>query len=222
MCVADGATESIFAREFANMLVEKFLGCDARQGTALSHIMQTVVGKASAAWRQLMLTRTMPWYVQLKADEGAHAAFTAVRLIPAVAQRQRKRLFFQKTLYTCEAVAVGDVCVFVIRGDELIHAFPIDNPAEFNNSPRLISSLHDVPQRHIETTSAELQRGDTMFVLSDALAEWFLKSREGGLFPWKRLIKIKDKAAFDLLIEQLRAQRLMKNDDATALMLTLP
>ncbi|KWT92910.1 hypothetical protein [Candidatus Magnetominusculus xianensis] len=205
------------------MLVDSFITSDAPknsgESSGLRHIMLAAIDKAGAKWSELISTRTLPWYAQLKADNGAHAAFTGVRLIPAT--DPKKRSFFQKNVYRWEAVSVGDVCVFIVRGDELIHAFPIKNPGDFDNTPNLISSLHGAPDAHILIKSGEIRQGDTMFLLSDALAEWFLKGCEGGLFPWKTLGKIKNEAIFKLLIERLRQTKQMKNDDATAIILTI-
>ncbi|MBF0458810.1 MAG: protein phosphatase 2C domain-containing protein [Nitrospirae bacterium] len=220
MCVADGATESIFSREFANMLVDSFISSLASEQSGLRQIMQTVIEKAGSQWSELLLTRTLPWYAELKAAQGSHAAFTGIRLSPASPPASKKRLFFQKAAYRWEAVGVGDVCLIIVRDDELIKAFPVKSAAEFDNSPNLISSLDGPGNTHIETTSGELRQGDTVFLLSDALAEWFYKSHENGLFPWKTLGKINSEVKFRLLIERLRAAKQIKNDDATAIFIT--
>ncbi|MBF0556406.1 MAG: protein phosphatase 2C domain-containing protein [Nitrospirae bacterium] len=221
LCIADGATESIFSKEFANMLVDSFISGAAPENSGLKQAMQAAIESSSAKWSELLLTRTLPWYAEEKAAQGSHAAFTCVRLAPIAGQPSKKRLFFQKIAYKWEAAAVGDVCVFIVSDDCLIDAFPIDSSAEFDNSPCLISSLRGADDAHIVTKSGELRQGDMVFLLSDALAEWFLRSREDGFSPWKTLSRIKSEAAFRLFIERLRETKQMKNDDATLLSVTI-
>ncbi len=197
------------------MLVDSFISGVNSGNSGLKQAMQAAIEEAGARWRELLLTRTLPWYAQEKAAQGSHAAFTCVRLVPLAVQPSKRRLFFQKTAYKWEAAAVGDVCVFIVGDDGLIDVFPIGHAAEFDNTPSLISSLHGGDDAQIVTKSGELRQGDTVFLLSDALAEWFLRSCESGLSPWKTLSKIKSEAAFGLFIKGLRETRQMKNDDAT-------
>lgn len=201
------------------MLVEAFISAAALSSAGLRQALQMSIDKAGTKWAEFMLTRTLPWYAEQKAVQGSHAAMTGVRL---VSSDNPGKLFFQKRSYRWEAVSVGDVCLFIISGDELTDAFPINSSDEFDNVPSLISSLQgSADTANIKTKSGELRHGQTLLLMSDALAEWFLKSRENGFLPWKTLGSIKNEADFKHFINDLRARKLIKNDDVTALSITV-
>ncbi len=202
-------------------MANAFVSFAATDKHSLRRVLESVINETRTKWNELLSTRTLPWYAEEKAAQGSHAAFTGIRLLHgANAFPPKKRGFFHKPFYRWEAVGVGDVCMFIVRADELITAFPITRSADFDNSPRLISTLEG-SAAHIATKSGEVRPGDTLFLMSDALAEWFLKSHENGLFPWKTIGKIKTEANFKLFIERLRAAKQIKNDDATALSITI-
>ena len=64
--VADGASESAFAREWAEMLVRSF----GRRRLRLKHLQDL--------WRRLVSGRPLPWYLEAKIPRGSHAAFVGL------------------------------------------------------------------------------------------------------------------------------------------------
>ncbi len=49
-----------------------------------------------------------------------------------------------------EAMAIGDSCLFQIRGDEVITSLPLASAGEFNNRPALMSTNSENWDREVE------------------------------------------------------------------------
>src|SRR5262249_41991751 len=118
-----------------------------------------------------------------------------------------------------EAIAVGDTCVVQVRGDELIETFPLASSAEFSNRPLLISSVGS-PEEWLSqlcVAKGQLDCDDSLLVMTDALAAWFMAAAERGGRPWAALrdMGTADGHRFDEYIESLRQLHELKNDDVT-------
>ena len=68
--------------------------------------------------------------------------------------------------------------------------------------------------------------GDRLYLMTDALAQWFLHAQEQGGRPWQdvasALAAPQPDAAFAAWIEALRGREALRNDDVTLLALGLP
>jgi len=123
-----------------------------------------------------------------------------------------------------QAVAVGDTCLFLIRDNRLLVSFPLDQAAQFGNTPELISSQPNgnpqLPQRLLQC-SGICQEGDLFVLATDALAKWFLSQTEAQGVPWELLNQLANQAEFSRFIGDLREQRLIRNDDTTLIVIQL-
>src|SRR5262245_28195785 len=63
--LADGVSESSFAREWAGLLVESFVRSPGRWSEWLPGARQR--------WREQVGGRELPWYAEFKLEQGAHA-----------------------------------------------------------------------------------------------------------------------------------------------------
>ena len=74
----------------------------------------------------------------------------------------------------------------------------------------------------IVTASGTWQDGDNIYLMSDALACWFLMRCESGSIPWQLLndITLAGTPSFPAWITQLRERRELKNDDCTLVSIT--
>jgi hypothetical protein len=60
------------------------------------------------------------------------------------------------------------------------------------------------------------------FLMTDALASWFFQEYENGGKPWEIIGENTiDKSSFTNWIEQLRENKIIRNDDVTLLVLTI-
>jgi hypothetical protein len=150
----------------------------------------------------------MPWYLEAGLIQGAFATFLGLVI--------EERKWY--------AVAVGDSCLFQIRRDELIRSFPVAQAADFSNTPWLVGSRtspREVPHKNGLQQVGDCQPGDRLWLMTDALAQWFLTQAESGGKPWQALARVSDEASseqsFASWIEELRSARQLRNDDVTLL-----
>jgi serine/threonine protein phosphatase PrpC len=149
--------------------------------------------------------------VQL-ADEGAAATFLGV-----IINREVSSWF---------AIAVGDTCLFHLSAAENhASAFPLSSSAEFTDLPHIIYSRAEhslVLSRRIKSKSQNYNSGDVLLLATDALAEWLLKKiEENDPDWWQSLLYLTTNQEFVALVHQERANKRMKNDDATLVIVYL-
>ncbi|HEX5272936.1 MAG TPA: protein phosphatase 2C domain-containing protein, partial [Gemmataceae bacterium] len=189
--VADGASESSFAGLWARLLVEGFV----RPAPGW-------LAAARQSWAASVDGRALPWYAEAKRDDGAYA--TLVGLVVADGR--------------WHALAVGDACLFQVRGDCLLASFPLGRSADFGNRPRLIGSR---PFAEAETHAegrGEWEAGDRFLLMTDALAQWFLRRHEAGERPWQELGALSEGERFAEWVDERRRGDGLRNDDVTVVM----
>lgn len=199
--VADGATESSFGGVWANLLVTAFVEAESLPDwpewiDPLRRLWTQQVGRSTNG-------AAIPWYVEDHSRQGAFATFLSLT-VNAVGWSAR---------------AVGDTCLFHVRGDRLLFSFPLTQAEDFNTTPWLIGSKtasNGAPLDQALQVSDDWKEGDRLFLMTDALAQWFLtQSRDGR--PWLLLEEFLDQPdeAFAAWIALLRSSRKLKNDDVT-------
>ena len=119
-----------------------------------------------------------------------------------------------------QATAIGDSCLFQVRGGQLLTTFPITNSTDFNNRPALLSSNSGNWKSELATIACargSWEPDDVFYMMTDAMACWFLRSIENGA----QLEMVFDgDREFDRWIEGLREGG-MRNDDVTLLRITV-
>jgi hypothetical protein len=106
----------------------------------------------------------------------------------------------------------------------LAASFPIATSGGFNDTPLLISSLaSDLEKKSISgypnflSKQGNIEHGDLLFIMTDALSAWFLKETEDKKKPWKKLEDlIKDSKNYDAFISELREKPKLVNHETTA------
>jgi hypothetical protein len=195
--VGDGASESIYAGEWARLLCEAFVA-DAASADGIGPWL----GAAQKQWRRLVRDAPAPWHVAEKLEDGAFATFLGLVVEPEGRWR---------------AVAAGDTGLFLVRGDTLRKAFPVKTAAAFGTRPDLIGSLFKGRMR-AAAAKGRLEPGDRLLLMTDALAAWFLAEYEAGGTPWRDLDGLTAEG-FAGWVDERRASRKLKNDDVTLLLI---
>ncbi|QQQ80042.1 protein phosphatase 2C domain-containing protein [Saccharothrix sp. 6-C] len=219
--VADGASESLLAGEWADLLTrtvtdaardddrvlrdaDRFAAALVRAGQAWGGWLAEYVAKREAE------DRPIAWYEQPKLDRGPHATVLAARFDADPSGVTR-----------WEVAALGDSCLFHTRDDELLRAFPIESAAAFDNTPGLVNAFNrdqELLARHVRAVSGTASGGDGFFLCTDALAAWFLGAAQRGERPWRALAEFTrtgDLDGFTVWLAHARAEGLMRNDDVT-------
>jgi serine/threonine protein phosphatase PrpC len=195
--VADGASETSFARQWAELLVEGFV-----QDAPSAAELHDFVAPLQATWAEGQKGKATAWYAERKAREGAFSSLLGVSI-----DGERWR-----------ALAIGDSCLFVVRSGKILHAFPLERAEQFSNRPSLLSSVSRANAgvwNEVVTTEGDLQARDRLLLMTDALAQWFLVEAEMGRRPWAALAKVTSPEQFTATIDVLRAGGALRNDDVT-------
>jgi len=202
VAVADGATESSFAKSWAALLAESYVRSELAGAEFFARLKP-----ARRLWRRRLAGRPLPWFASEKAEQGAFAAFLGVQIEA------------HKNRWT--ALAVGDCCLMQVdnagKGMRVVEAFPLQKSSQFTMSPYLIGSRSDGESlnERIQISKGSLRDGDMLLLATDAMAAWLLKQHEEGRPLWKWLYrKLGTPESFAAMVAYGRKTGL-RNDDFT-------
>jgi len=210
--LADGATETSFSGAWAKLLTRRWYdesGDPARFLACLPELR--------GQWGTQIETVPMAWYAEEKARAGAFSSLLGLTLLdndPASGWPAH-----------WEAVAVGDSCLFQMRaGVTDFVAFPLRHSVDFNNSPYLLStvsqSVEEVTE-HLSTLGGRCIPGDVFYLMTDALACWFLRLTEGDDPADVFIADIHTQSRFADFVQEWRntldaeGRPYLRNDDVT-------
>ena len=124
--------------------------------------------------------------------------------------------------YRLRGFAIGDSCLFHVRGGELVRSFPLETAAQFQADPIVLGSI-DLKRDHLMqfTMLNELCYPDDLLVLcTDALAEWAMQAARGGRRrPTGTAAATMPEADWQAQIAELRQPRHIRYDDTTLVLL---
>jgi len=219
--IADGASEGMLSGAWARILVE--LHCRFEwAGSSLEQFLE----RAYQDWRSFKSeylrdrkerNHPVQWYEEPGLQEGAFSTLLGLTLTGSSNDQAGQWTAF----------AVGDSCLFHVRGSTLVEKFPVERSSDFNSRPVLIASN---PARNgqaisaIRRVSGTFGSGDAFYLMTDALAQWSLKEDEEGKNPWAllRALDTGDAPAFEVWIDGLRRTKELRNDDVTVIRIDLP
>jgi hypothetical protein len=196
VAVGDGATESSYSALWARLLVRAYC-----RGELVSGRRQASLRALGRAWHQQVSAGPLPWYAEQKLEQGAFSSLLGLQLDERGVWR---------------ATGVGDTCLFHMRQGGLTCAFPLDRSEDFTNSPVLIGSVerhNRCLEAHMREACGEWDEGDVFYLMTDAVACWYLRCVESGgapplpsRRPW-----------FRSWLARMRRDGAIRNDDTTVL-----
>ena len=205
--VVDGATEAFDARNWAQRLAENWVRSDSLLTAETFHEWVASEGAAlHSAWNQL----TLPWYAEEKARKGSFAAFVGVELD------------LRSDSPSWKAIALGDACLLHCRDGALLKSLPVDNSANFNSAPMLVASdpvFYKTSADSLVIDSGRCQPNDILFLLSDAVAAWYLERFEQNDFP--DILRENDEPEAAKFFENERLAGRIRNDDIAVIRLEI-
>jgi hypothetical protein len=217
MAIADGASESLLAGRWARRLVEVF-GTNkvTRTRSAFVAAYRMAVGgweDEVAEYTKERVERGSPiqWYEEPGLAKGAHATILAAEFRDGRGERTP----------TWSAGALGDSCIFQVRDELLYASFPISEASSFSYQPPLLGSrgIEDAPlRRHVRLMTCDWESGDSFYLMTDALAAWFLRLNDSSGRPWEPLRDMDTTDAeleFADWVEEQRDRNQLNNDDTT-------
>ncbi len=203
--VADGASASAFARLWAQLLVRAYVGGDLR-----AESLESDLAPIQSQWACQVDQRPLAWYAQEQARRGAFAALAGLALHDDA---------------SWSALAVGDCCVFHVRDDAMLAAFPLSDASAFDNHPLLLGSRAESNARlrssdAIRTANGTWQPGDTFLLTSDALAAALLRGVEQDASSLLASLSFeRSPGGFRRWVHTMRAEQRLRNDDVSLLWL---
>ena len=209
IALCDGASESAFARQWAQILAAAFVRRPLPSPHLDNSSLAAWLKPCEKEWRQAVPWHRIPWHGEAKTRAGAMAALLGITIDPT----PNRSGGFQ-----WQAIAVGDCCLFLIRGNAIARSFPLENSGQFNNTPSLICSNPDNNHglwHRVSQISGECRPGDVMILTSDALACWILKQYESGSQPWQTLLPLRPGPQWETWLQSRREERAIRNDDTT-------
>jgi hypothetical protein len=149
------------------------------------------------------------WFTEEAARRGSHAALLALTLTELDGRSP-----------SWHAFAVGDVCAFHVRSEQLRQAVPLDDPARFTSHPDLLSSLPRAPVPEPVVGEGELREHDMLVLARDALAAFLLRLDRAAEPVWPAVRGL-DAGRFREFVAQGIAAGLLERDDTTLVRIVL-
>ncbi|AFY84646.1 protein phosphatase 2C domain-containing protein [Oscillatoria acuminata] len=206
--ISDGASSSLFPKEWADLLVKNFCSsshfADSR-GTSWQDWLKPL----QQEWREFYLNQhsRLPWYAKGSENKTcASATFIGLKIDPPTQAGEK----------TWSVIAIGDSCLFQIdRNLENLSSFPLKCSDEFKSVTRAFNSLPESSYHPPTFHSGLYTDGDIFLLATDALSQWILTSYEQQDQRWKNLLSLQNKDEFYKFINQLRSDKQIHNDDTS-------
>ncbi len=209
--ISDGASSSIGAREWSQLLTTAFVSVRPPiTGDGVRAFLQN----AAAAFASRPVDSGANWWGEDALLTGAFATFLGFRAL-----RTNDGVAW-------EAAAIGDSIVVHLRreasGPRMIEGFPLETSVGFAGSPSLVGSA---PSQEGRLPAVRIASGtglvtDRWLLLTDEVAAWALRRSESGKPVWSLLLDATN-AELDAALTAARRSGEMANDDLTVLRLGL-
>jgi hypothetical protein len=220
IAVSDGASSAFMSRAWARVLTSAY--AEQPPESTLQGILEWT-GRCTRAWAAAAADATDArdgdeWWNAASTARGSHATLLGLRLHPHGADGR-----------IWSAIAVGDTVLAHVRpndddvGVALLRSFPIEGGDAFDATPELLPTLTsgdvaDLPA--IRTSEGTAEAGDSLIIMTDALAEWALRAHGSGRSPWSFLLSA-DADAIAGAVGAARQDRTMVDDDVSLVRVTL-
>ena len=206
--VSDGVSKSFFPKVWSEILVTQFVERTDLKESELIKVCQDewqkrideIVSSSDTKWH----TRTL-----YNRKEPALATFVGLQFY----EKEKK----------WSASALGDSFLFFVPTDfkdyqkELVKLSSKSEPIVFDNFPDYLTSIGDSHKGRAKEKGGNLRNG-TFYLMTDALAEWFLNEGEnaiGKITVWK------SQSDFERFITQAIDENQLTNDDSAILCIEL-
>lgn len=195
--VSDGASESFASRRWARVLVTRY----ARRPLIDEGWLAQAIADYTAAFDRA----AMSWSAQAAFDRGSFATLLGLRFDPS----------------GVSVLGIGDSLAVLDDGAEIRATFPYSEPEQFRANPLLLSTIRE---RNVAILGADFSTrwqldeidSPKLFCMTDAIGAWLLSARAERM---ARLRALRTRGEFVALVEEARADRAMRRDDTTLLVI---
>jgi hypothetical protein len=208
--IADGVSSSLFARQWARILTEAAIAQPPDPDDPEQ--FRGWLLRCREAWSGRIDASKLAWFQKAKMRDGAFSTLLWISLVPEPSGDGAA------TLHAC---AVGDSCLFLVRGGKTRRSFPVEDSQELEANPLVLGSL-DLKRDHLvrfQRLEEKCLAGDLLVLCTDAVAGWALRQHEAGNWPaWDDYWSMSEET-WQQEVVGLRERREMRYDDATLLLL---
>ncbi|MDR3246195.1 MAG: protein phosphatase 2C domain-containing protein [Prevotellaceae bacterium] len=228
IAVADGVSQSIFPKQWADLLTSSFV-----RDKKFSLTSEGKVKEIRASWfqffkkeleRQQKANSPIVWHLENCFNVGKSAGATLVGI--RIKKSEKIWSPFSSVEYEVEYEVLGDSCLIVVK-DDAVKAQISSKPdgAEFDNYPDYIDSNITIGMKGTPKKGkiGHLSNGDKLLLVTDALSDKFNEERnkpDKGKSFIKQINKIANDADFVKFVDDLRKEG-MSNDDTTLVCIEL-
>ncbi|AKQ46404.1 hypothetical protein TH63_13480 [Rufibacter radiotolerans] len=206
--ISDGVSKSFFPGIWSQTLVNNFVN--------VKEVIETdYILKCQEEWlnqvKEIVLKPDARWYTKNAFNRNSPGLATFVGL----------QFFEKEKKWT--AYALGDSFLFFLpKGwndfeKDCVKLSSKSTPIEFDNYPDYLSSIGDKHKGKRQRLKGKLESG-TFYLMTDALAEWFLNSKEIALHNiniWR------NQADFERFVDITREGGKLSNDDSAILIINV-
>ena len=208
VAVSDGASESFDSKAWAKLLVKGFM----EEPQFSSGWVRNRIDEYNRSFD----VSSLSWSRLAAYERGSFATLLGL-------QHKAESSVF-------DVFAIGDTFAAFCDGAEFVDAFPYSRSEEFEKRPELLSTKGAL-NKDFESTEFQLQRHKTwstvgkqapsVLLMTDALAQWALKSAEDGSSVWDSLLGITEVSMLESLVLREREAKNMRVDDVTLVCISL-
>ena len=212
--VADGATRSLFPKQWAELLVNRFC-----QKNALS--------LEEGNWQEWITPLQQDWLKQVTAIVQETKRFISIDRLSKSESAAATfiGIEFDTDTPAWKAGIVGDSCLFQIRNSQLVGSYPLKQSKAFDNHPEAFASFEKDNYAKPQIVRGTVELGDMFILATDALAKWIIQHEEAGQLgaALDRLTALTDDTEFARFVEEARDTEdiPLVNDDVTLLCISV-
>ena len=205
--IADGATEGWHSGPWARHLARSYVR-RAPSPATFDHWLELIRGE----WIPPSADGPVAWYAAEKEEQGSFATLLGIDLSPSKSTAGE---------WAWKAVAIGDSCLFQIRGDEVQTAFPLASADAFGTRPFLVPSSSGAKCPEPEWLAGRARSDDLLLLATDAAAARILDPSgwATALAAVRAALEALDRAP---LLAWFRDVQQTVNDDITLTAIRLP
>ena len=215
--IADGATDSVFQRLWAGLLVKGFINHppDFSRPSSVKEWFGGWLKTQQEQWnKNIPPLDTLSWsgYNKVKMT-GGQATFLGIYFFP------------DKPVW--KGIAFGDCNFFhFLNGGQVLYDYkPLIYSDEFGSSPVALSSINPKPElmlSHMMEIMGDYHKGDIILLATDALAAWLVKEIETDkASPWDTVLSLNTPDEFETFVNKLRSEKKIRNDDTSLIMIEI-
>lgn len=170
IAVADGATQSFFAKTWAEGLVREYVSLRITGAFDQSAWLSEAQQKWLAGVKEIAEgTGDIFLINSLNGQDPAYSTFLGIRYVPQTEKQ---------TTLMVEAEAIGDSCLLHFSRGKLLRAFPIETSKMFSNQTLALSSRQAIDSVELAKLRLAVSEGDQIVLATDAFARFLLQVSE--------------------------------------------